>query len=292
MRGGFIGSVLFHAMVVVISYFGIPYMTKAPNLTDSPIYVEIVQVAEETNPPPPQQVPEAVPKSETKPEPPPPPPEPPKAEVQPPEPEPIPIPEPEPIPIPIPIPEPEPALVPKAEPKPEPKPLTKLAKVRPPRKPKPRDSFTSVLKALESFKKRPPNSNNKPEKKKTPNFDDQINKALVQPSKKHNTLLPLAISEVDAVRQQIQRCWNPPTGAKEAENLVIEVALVMNRDGTVREARIVDGARMRSDEFFRVAAESARRAVLNPRCNPLKLPSEKFMHWQQITLNFNPRDMF
>ena len=149
-----------------------------------------------------------------------------------------------------------------------------------------------MLKTLESLKKQPPKLKKTAEKKKAPNFDDQIAKALVQPSKKHNTLQPLAISEIDAVRQQIQRCWNPPTGAKEAENLVIEVALVMNRDGTVREARIVDGARMRSDEFFRVAAESARRAVLNPRCNPLKLPPEKYEQWQTMTLNFNPKEMF
>ena len=102
----------------------------------------------------------------------------------------------------------------------------------------------------------------------------------------------MSISEVDAIRQQIKRCWNVPAGAKDAQDLVIEVALVMNPDATVRDARVIDAARMRSDPFYRAAAESARRAVLNPKCNPLKLPSEKYREWQQITLTFNPKDMF
>jgi len=49
---------------------------------------------------------------------------------------------------------------------------------------------------------------------------------------------------------------------------------------------------MRGDAFFRTAAEAARRAVLNPKCNKLKLPAEKFDQWQQMTLNFNPKEMF
>jgi hypothetical protein len=49
---------------------------------------------------------------------------------------------------------------------------------------------------------------------------------------------------------------------------------------------------MKSDPFFRSAAESALRAVLNPRCNPLRLPPEKYEQWQTMTLNFDPREMF
>jgi hypothetical protein len=83
-----------------------------------------------------------------------------------------------------------------------------------------------------------------------------------------------------------------PAGAKKAQDLVIEVALLMNPDATVREARVIGDARMRRDPYYRAAAESARRAVLNPKCNPLKLPLEKYNEWQQITFTFNPKDMF
>ena len=68
--------------------------------------------------------------------------------------------------------------------------------------------------------------------------------------------------------------------------------MAMNSDGTVRQARIIDQGRLESDPFFRAAAESALRAVLNPRCNPLKLPPEKFKQWQNMTLIFDPQKMF
>ena len=66
----------------------------------------------------------------------------------------------------------------------------------------------------------------------------------------------------------------------------------MKPDATDREARIHDQRRLQSDPFFRAAAESALRAVLNPRCNPLKLPPDKYQQWQTMTLNFDPKDMF
>ena len=83
-----------------------------------------------------------------------------------------------------------------------------------------------------------------------------------------------------------------PAGAKEAENLSIEIKMAMNPDGTVRQARILDQNRLQSDPFFRAAAESALRAVLNPHCNPLKLPPEKYQQWQNMVLIFDPIQMF
>ncbi|MBT6085616.1 MAG: energy transducer TonB [Rhodospirillaceae bacterium] len=313
MRGGLSVSVLFHATVATVAYVGIPYLKPEPAIIETPIYVDVVNITEVSNPPPPEPV--------TKPEPekaeePPPPPEPPKVEAPSPPPEPEPVveapPEPEPEPEPAPKeevaalpPEPEPELVPepepkiepvaepKVEPKPEPKP--KLSGVRPPRKPKPPDTFASVLKTLEDLKKKAPAKKPPPEapKEQKPSFEKSIADALrSRPTKRHNRAQPLSMSEIDAVRHQIQRCWNVPAGAKDAENMVIEVAVIMNRDGTVREARVVDANRMRGDAFFRTAAEAARRAVLNPKCNKLKLPAGKFDQWQQMTLNFNPKEMF
>ena len=43
---------------------------------------------------------------------------------------------------------------------------------------------------------------------------------------------------------------------------------------------------------YKVAADSALRAVKNPICNPLKLPPEKYEKWKVMTLNFDPRHMF
>ena len=100
----------------------------------------------------------------------------------------------------------------------------------------------------------------------------------------------LTTSEKDLVIQQIEQCWNPSAGAREAHDLIVEIHVDMNRDGTVRQAQIMSTSRM-DDPFYKAAAESALRAVLNPRCQPLKLPPDKFDQWQTMSLSFDPKDL-
>ena len=289
MRDALVYSVLSHAVIMVIGYFGLPYIQREAVLTDTPIMVEIVNVSELTNAPPPKPEKKPPPKAEKKP--PPPPKKPPQTAAPPP-----PAKDPEVAALPA---EPKPKAKPKPKPKPEakpkPKPIRKLAKAKPRRKPKPPDAFTSVLRTVEKLKNRPPpkekkKEDKKPEKKET--FKQQMAQALMSRTARHDPLRSLAISEIDLVRQQIRECWSLPAGAKEAENLSIEIKMAMNPDGTVRQARILDQNRLQSDPFFRAAAESALRAVLNPHCNPLKLPPEKYQQWQNMILIFDPRDMF
>jgi formylglycine-generating enzyme required for sulfatase activity len=120
-------------------------------------------------------------------------------------------------------------------------------------------------------------------------FENRIAMAL---SMARLTYKPVTISEMGVVRQQLAKCWNLPAGAKDSGNLEVEIHTVMNRDGTVREARISDQARMLGDPLYRAMAESALRAVLNPRCSPLKLPPEKYSEWQVMNLAFNSAEMF
>ena len=289
MRDALVYSVLSHAVIMVIGYFGLPFIQREAVLTDTPIMVEIVNVSELTNAPPPKPEKKPPPKAEKKL--PLPPKKPPQTAAPPPPP---PAKDPEVAALPA---EPKPKAKPKPKPeaKPKPKPIRKLAKAKPRRKPKPPDAFTSVLRTVEKLKNRPPPKENKkedkkPEKKET--FEQQMAQALMSRTARHDPLRSLAISEIDLVRQQIRECWSLPAGAKEAENLSIEIKMAMNPDGTVRQARILDQNRLQSDPFFRAAAESALRAVLNPHCNPLKLPPEKYQQWQNMILIFDPRDMF
>lgn len=303
MNRGLLYSVCFHVIIFAVSFFGLPYIMHEPLMQEAPVMIEIINVAEVTNAPPPEPEPEPEPEPDKKTPPPPPPPPEPE-----PEPEPIPVPEPEPEPEPEPIPEPqpkpepkpEPVPVPKPEPKPQPKPEPKskpvIPKAKPKPKPKPVDPFASVLKTLEDLKKQPPapkkEPEEKPKEKEKTDLMKKIEDALKSTSKSHDSTKPLSLSEIDLVRQQIRKCWNVPAGAKDAENLVIEIKITMNQDGTVNTARIQNDSRLASDGFFRAAAESALRAVLNPRCSPYKLPREKFSSWQSMTLSFNPKDMF
>ena len=297
MRNAIVFSVFFHTAVLVIGYFGLPYIQSAPLLTDNPIMVEIVNVAEITNAPPPASKPDKKPPPEAKkkepPKKPPPPPPPPKASPPPPEKEEVAALPPEPKPVEKLKPKPKPKTKPKPEVK-KPKPVRKLAKVQPRRKPRQPDAFVSVLKTVEKLKAqpRPKDRKAKKKKKKTESFEQQMAKALASQTAMNDPLRPMAISEIDLVRQQIRECWSLPAGAREAENLSIEIKMAMNPDGTVRQARILNQGRLQTDPFFRAAAESALRAVLNPRCNPLKLPPEKYQQWQNMILIFDPRTMF
>ncbi|MHA1540360.1 MAG: hypothetical protein ACTSXQ_07790 [Alphaproteobacteria bacterium] len=101
----------------------------------------------------------------------------------------------------------------------------------------------------------------------------------------------LSISEVIALRQQLESCWTIPIGAKDAENLIVELKVFMNSDATVKHVEILDKKRMNKDPFFRTAAENARRAVKNPSCSPLTLPTNKYEKWKVMTLIFNPKEI-
>jgi hypothetical protein len=101
----------------------------------------------------------------------------------------------------------------------------------------------------------------------------------------------LTASELDMVRHQIARCWNVPAGARDAKDLVVEIKVIVDPDGTVRQATIVDQGRLGSDPSYRAAAESARRAFFNPQCRPLHLPAEKYAIWKDLVVDFSPKDI-
>ena len=115
--------------------------------------------------------------------------------------------------------------------------------------------------------------------------------SLLSTDKGHS---PVAgIADADYITAQIRPWWNVDVGAIGAQNLVVRVKIQITPDGTVTEAKLdVDEARYASDNFYRAAADSARRAVLS--ASPLKTPPGKpdfFKTYASVTLNFNPKDI-
>lgn len=102
----------------------------------------------------------------------------------------------------------------------------------------------------------------------------------------------MTISEQDALRAQLEKCWSVPFGAKGVEDMLVEVEIVVAPDRTVRSAKVVDKGRYSRDTFYRAVADSALRAVRSPMCSPLSLPEDKYDLWKNITVRFNPKDMF
>lgn len=186
---------------------------------------------------------------------------------------------------------------PAIEKKPEKKPVEKKPKPKPTPKPTPKKSrddgtgseaeqkeFNSVLKNLLGDVDAKVDSGNPVDAP----YDPNTKAAGTAPV----TSDVLALSEMDALKYQLAQCWNVPTGAMDAENLIVDVRIQVGPDRIVRAAEIVDQGRYNSDPFFRAAADSARRAVFNPRCTPLALPPDKYETWKDILIRFNPRDMF
>lgn len=274
-------SLVAHGVIILLMVVGLPHINTRDFIEPQPIVVELAELAdiaqtdkpkpkpvkaepEEVAPPPKQEdLPEPV--KESKPEP--------VKEIEKPKPEPV---EEEP--------KPEPK---KEEPKPEPKPEPKKEEAKPepmkeePKKEEDTSDFDSILKNLAEVKE-----SSDIEVEDT-NEDAQQTSASDAPLGDKVTM-----TELDLLRQQLSRCWNLPAGAQDAQDLRIEVRIQVNPDRTVRGTEIVDQGRYARDGFFRAAADSARRAVVNPNCSPLELPPEKYEQWKNILIVFDPREMF
>lgn len=356
MRRPLAYSVVLHVLVIAIVAFGLPALSPPPMVIEEPMVVDVLPLADRTNPPPTKEPAPAVemakpapprpareepsrpaePKVASRSEPAPARPQPPKPELPQPEPpkpeppkpepkaahverEPEPKPQPKPTPREVapqakpepkaeskpdkPEPKPQPAApkseVAKAEPKPEP-PKPASPPTSAPRKPEPAaDDFASVMKAVDDLKqsgkssaKPSPSTAGKAEKPGEGDLGAQVAQALrsVGPTGNKDSL-PVTASEIDAVRRQIERCWNLPAGVKDAGDLVVSIRVEMNPDGTPRTATVDGSSRGQGNPLFQATADSARRAVLNPRCHPFKLPPDKYDRWRTMTLIFNPRQM-
>lgn len=225
----------------------------------------------------------ATPDSATPPPPPPPPP---------PEPEPEPTPEPEPAPEPEPTPvaEPEPASA--QEPAPEQRAqITAPAPVaRPDIAPTPRPTPQPQEPAEQPSQETEFSTDdiqallNRDENQGGGGASDQTPATLGAPEGRDATL---SESEMDALRRQIARCWNPPVGSVGAADLVVRVQMNLAEDGSLRgNAAVVNSS---GNPAFQAAADSALRAVR--RCAPYSLPFEKYSAWQDVIVNFDPREM-
>ena len=296
-------SAALHVVLVGLLIFGLPRLFDPPAPDEMPVAVELVTIAPETratrpnpNPPRPDAKPEVpeleapVAKPEPKPEPPLPP-KPPEPKPEPPKPaEKIEAPNPAPpLPLKLPEPKPEPPKpvenIEPPKPKEKPEPPRQMAKneAKPQEKKYDPGQFAALLKNL-APQQTAPSPDAPPQKPRV---------ASAKPSSQPTAPLgsQLTASEVDLIRRQISRCWNVPAGARDARDLVVEIRVVVDRDGTVEQATIVDQARLGGDPTFRVAAESARRAFFNPQCRPLHLPAEKYAIWKDLVVDFSPKDV-
>jgi hypothetical protein len=100
----------------------------------------------------------------------------------------------------------------------------------------------------------------------------------------------LTQGEIRGLADQIGECWSVDSGMLGLSEIVVELRVQLDGQGNVRN--VVPGDRgVPSDPRARSVYESARRALLSPRCNPLKVPSDKVQTVMASTFRFNPRGL-
>jgi hypothetical protein len=214
---------------------------------------------------------------------------------------------------------PKPVETPKPKPEPEkPKPVQPEAKVEPePAPPEPEEKAEPIPdktaeKKPEEKKPEPPKpeqkkpvvEKKKPEKPKKKAFDptkiaallNKIPDAASQPDEAKPTEekadapetddpdSPMTVSELDALRQKINQCFNTGAlaGTVDADKMFADVSFSLNEDGSVAGQVSIDKTGPGSS---RLLAEYARTAIL--KCAPYdKLPRDKFSSWRDVTATF------
>jgi colicin import membrane protein len=98
----------------------------------------------------------------------------------------------------------------------------------------------------------------------------------------------MSLSELDALRQRLGQLWNIPAGAKDPEELTVQVRVRLKPDGTLAAPPMVLSSG--NSPLFVAARESAIRALY--RGQPFNmLRPETYELWKDIEITFDPRSM-
>ncbi|QND50867.1 cell envelope integrity protein TolA [Phyllobacterium sp. 628] len=101
----------------------------------------------------------------------------------------------------------------------------------------------------------------------------------------------LSQSEMDALRGQISKFYNPPVGIEDIANPIVTIVMKLNQSGMIVGDPVIEASAGGSG-VGRVLTEAARRAIL--RAQPFNLPADKYDGsdgWNEVRMNFDPRDL-
>lgn len=103
---------------------------------------------------------------------------------------------------------------------------------------------------------------------------------------------PMTDGEKDGLRIAVQQCWNVGSLSTDALRTTVTVGVSMSRDGRPDTGSIrMLGFEGGSEASARQAYEAARRAIIRCGANGFNLPVEKYDHWRDIEMVFNPERM-
>jgi hypothetical protein len=168
-----------------------------------------------------------------------------------------------------PEPKPEPKEARKPEPKPEPK--------KPETKPQPKFDADRIAALLD-----------KREPQRQAALGDTINRSPALGARSGDSE-QLSQNEIDAFRNKLKSCWNPPTGALNADKIKVPITIRLKPDRTLAAAPLVEVSAR--DAYTQAMIDSAVRAII--QCQPYAMFSpQRYEVWKEIPLDFNPVEMF
>jgi hypothetical protein len=98
----------------------------------------------------------------------------------------------------------------------------------------------------------------------------------------------LSAQEIAAFKEHLKKCWVPPTGVPESENLKAVVRVALNPGG--RFMGQPDLLVAPASTYGPALVQSVMRALA--RCQPYNvLPVEKYQEWKLLDLNFSQHDL-
>ncbi|MCV6825293.1 MULTISPECIES: energy transducer TonB [Halocynthiibacter] len=103
---------------------------------------------------------------------------------------------------------------------------------------------------------------------------------------------PLTFGEKESLRVAVSQCWNVGALSGEALRTTVVASLSVGRDGVpdATSVRMIDYSGGSKDAADRAFA-AARRAIIMCGSKGFNLPAEKYDHWKEIEITFDPVKM-
>ena len=104
----------------------------------------------------------------------------------------------------------------------------------------------------------------------------------------YDDTLPLSISEISLIKQQIERVWSKPIGIQNLEQLRVTLYIALNQDGSVKEVKAKETI---CPNITKIAcdalSDSAMRAVW--QASPINnLDPQRYNSWKEFNFLFDP----
>lgn len=179
----------------------------------------------------------------------------------------------------------------KPEPKPEPKPVEKKPEPKPKEEAKKKPALKKKDVNLDSLLKTLEKASEGTEAKSKKESRSARNDVENDSSGPYDEGKPLSISEQHAIKQQIERHWNVPIGAKNASDVRITLYIALKPNGEVMQAKLLEKRCPGVDAIScDAAADSALRAVYS--ASPFEnLDPSRYNVWKEFNMEFDPSNI-